>query len=134
MSYNARNCLYTPCHDIWTNWMKRQCRLDTDYDEVSNKYSIDFEVRLSYSVNPILAFYQYLRILMNIIKYISEIHNVTIFILKQAWYYSIDPHESLFHKNIHNTYMYKDIVLYLGTKVHFWSAILQWSLWRSDIQ
>ena len=84
--------------------MKRQCRLDTDYDEVSNKYSIDFEVRLNYSVNPILAFYQYQRILMKIIKYISEIHN---------------PHESLFHKNIHNTYMYKDIVLYLGTKVHF---------------
>ena len=86
--------------------MKRQCRLDTDYDEVSNKYSIDFEVRLNYSVNPILAFYQYLRILMKIIKYISEIHNV-------------NPHESLSHKNIHNTYMYKDIVLYLGTKVHF---------------
>ena len=86
--------------------MKRQCRLDTDYDEVSNKYSIDFEVRLNYSVNPILAFYQYLSILMNIIKYISEIHNV-------------NPHESLFHKNIYNTYMYQDIVLYLGTKVHF---------------
>ena len=84
--------------------MKRQCRLDTDYDEVSNKYSIDFEVRLNYSVNPILAFYQYLSILMNIIEHISVIHN---------------PHESLFHNNIHNTYMYKDIVLYLGTKVHF---------------
>ena len=53
--------------------MKRQCRLDTDYDEVSNKYSIDFEVRLNYSVNPILAFYQYLSMLINIIKYISEI-------------------------------------------------------------
>ena len=57
--------------------MKRQCRLDTDYDEVSNKYSIDFEVRLNYSVNPILAFYQYLSILINIIKYIFEIHIVT---------------------------------------------------------
>ena len=84
--------------------MKRQCRLDTDYDEVSNKYSIDFEVRLNYSVNPILAFYQYLSILINIIKYIFEIHN---------------PHESLIHNNIYTTYMYKDIVLYLGTKVHF---------------
>ena len=58
--------------------MKRQCRLDTDYDEVSNTYSKDFEVRLNYSVNPILAFYQYLSILMNIIKHISEIHIVTI--------------------------------------------------------
>ena len=86
--------------------MKRQCRLDTDYDEVSNKYSIDFEVRLNYSVNPILAFYQYLSILINIIKYIFEIHIV-------------NPHESLLHNNIYNTYMYKDIVLYLGTKVHF---------------
>ena len=47
--------------------MKRQCRLDTDYDEVSNKYSIDFEVRSNYSVNPILAFYQYLSILMDIL-------------------------------------------------------------------
>ena len=94
--------------------MKRQCRLDTDYDEVGNKYSIDFEVRLSYSVNPNLAFYQYLSILMNIIKYISQIHNVTIV---RLW--CQDPHESLFHRNTHNTYMYKDIVLYLGTKVHF---------------
>ena len=84
--------------------MKRQCRLDTDYDEVSNKYSIDFEVRSKYSVNPILAFYQYLSILINIIKYIFEIHN---------------PHKSLIHNNIYTTYMYKDIVLYLGTKVHF---------------
>ena len=83
--------------------MKRQCRLDTDYDEVSNKYSIDFEVRSKYSVNPILAFYQYLSMLINIIKYISEIHIV----------------KSLFHNNIYDTYMYKDIVLYLGTKVHF---------------
>ena len=74
--------------------MKRQCRLDTDYDEVSNKYSIDFEVRLNYSVNPILAFYQYLRILMNIIQYISEIHNVTIFIY---------PHKSIFHININGS-------------------------------
>ena len=86
--------------------MKRQCRLDTDYDEVSNKYSIDFGVRLNYSANPILAFYQYLSILINIIKYIFEIHIV-------------NPHESLFHNNIYTTYMYKDIVLYLGTKVHF---------------